>query len=188
ISLIMLWFSGYILQSADIYSEKITHITVTKPSKYWNLNRLVQILYWTLSGVNFFIPTFLVLMFVGAEGVLGTLKSITAVLVALMLYIVGRKSSQKHAMSIVLSTGIIFLVGAVLFNLTYGVLGAIIYSITCSLTGAITWYAIYTNSMEVMDKEKDYGHNLNQYALIFDNELFFNIGRIILNPRICTMG
>lgn len=177
--LFMLWFSGYILQSANIYSEKITHIAVAKPSKYWNLNRIILCTHQLLSGINFFVPTFLVLLFVGAEGAIGTIESATAVLVAIMLYWVGRKTAQRHSFSLMLATSTVFLLGSILYNLTYGVLGALIYSLTCSLTGALSWNIIYTNSMEVMDREIKHGHNHNQYALIFDNELFFNIGRIM---------
>lgn len=77
-TLFMLGLSGYILQSADIYSEKITNIFVINPSKYWNLNRLMQTIFWVVNGVNYFIPTVLVLMLVGSEGELGTLESFSA--------------------------------------------------------------------------------------------------------------
>lgn len=177
--LLMLGLSGYILQTADIYSEKITHIAVTKPSRYWNLNRLVLCLHQLLSGINFFVPTFLVLLFVGAEGAIGTIESVTALLVSFMLYWVGRKGTQKHSFSLMLATSAVFLIGSILYNLTYGALGALIYSLACSLTGALSWNILYTNSMEVMDHETKHGHNHNQYAFIFDNELFFNIGRIL---------
>ena len=179
ISIILLWVSGYMLRSANIYSEPISHLTLRKPSKYWNLNRLVHVLYWTLSGVNYFVPTILVLVFVGTEAALGTIESITALLVAVLLYIIGRKSSAKHLMTTIIATGIVFLAGALMFNFTYGFVGAIIYSVAYSLTGAVAWNSIYSNSMEVIDRESEYGSNHNQYALVLDNEIFFNLGRII---------
>jgi len=45
LAVILLCISGYILQSANIQSEKITDITIKHATRYWNLNRLVQILY-----------------------------------------------------------------------------------------------------------------------------------------------
>lgn len=179
ITLALLWLSGYLLQSADIYSEEISHLTLTKPSRYWNLNRLVHVLYWTLSGVNYYVPTILVLIFVGAEAALGTIESITALLVAILLYVIGRKSSDKHLMPTIIVTGSVFLMGAVIYNLTYGFVGAIIYSVVYSLTSAVSWNSIYSNSMEVMDRELEHGSSRNQYALVLDNEIYFNLGRIL---------
>lgn len=178
IVLILLTVSGYILQSADIYSKKIDKIVVTRPSKYWNLNRLAQFLYWILSGINAFIPSILVLMFVGEEGILGTIESVTAGVVAVVLYIVGRKTKEEHALKIILATGSVFLLGTIIYNFTYGFIGALIYTVFWSLTSSIFYNALYTNTMSVMDIEVEENENVTQYSLVFDNELFFNLGRV----------
>lgn len=178
-TLILLVISGYILQTANIYSEKIANIVVIKPSKYWNLNRLMQLIFWIVSGVNNFIPTVLILMLVGSEGELGTLESISALLIALILYYIGRKAKSNDTLKIIIGSNLIFVLGVVFLNIYFSFIGAIIYSLACAISSAITWNLMYTTSMAVMDKEIEYGHNLNQYALVFDNELFFNIGRVV---------
>lgn len=179
ITLIMLGVSGYVLQSANIYSENISNILVIKPSKYWNLNRLMQTIFWIVNGVNYFIPTVLVLMLVGSEGELGTLESFSALLIALILYYIGRKARTQDTLKIIFWASFIFVIGVIFLNVFFGLIGAIVYSLTYSISSAITWNLMYTTSMAVMDKESEHGHNHNQYALVFDNELFFNVGRII---------
>ncbi len=177
-ALILLTIGGYLLQSADIYSEQIDHVTVLHPSRRWNLNRVINVIYQSLSGINFIIPNILVLMFVGEEGILGTVESVAAIIASIMLYVVGRKSRPHHSLKIVGVASLVFLLGTVLYNFTYGHLGSLVYTVTVALTGAVAFNAIYTITMELMDQEKDAKTVTNQYALIFDNELFFNLGRV----------
>lgn len=179
IALGMLAYSGYVLKDADIYSKQIDHIMLQRPSRAWNMNRILQTIYWTLGGVNAYIPSLLVLMFVGQEGVLGTIESITSLIVAMMLYVVGRKIKSHHTLGIITISSLVFFFGAIMLYFYYGLIGALIYTVVCSLTGSPSWNTIYSNTMEVMDKEKELNPNLHQYSLVFDNEIFFNTGRVL---------
>ncbi|KKU45236.1 MAG: hypothetical protein UX62_C0039G0015 [Microgenomates group bacterium GW2011_GWA2_46_7] len=171
-AILLMTIGGYLLQSADIYSENIDHITVKRPSANWNLIRLINIIYQSLSGINFIIPNILILMFVGTEGILGTVESVVALVTAMMLYLAGRKSTTKHFLWIVTISSLVFLVGMTLYNLTYGYLGALIYTVSVALTGAIAFNPLYTVNMEIMDQEKAAKTASNQYAYIFDNQDF----------------
>lgn len=178
IAIALMTYGGYILQSADIYSEDIDYITVKHPSTNWRINRLINLIYQSLSGINFIIPNILVLMFVGDEGVLGTVESITALITAILLYFVGRKSNHKHLLWIVGIANAVFILGMIIYNFTYGYIGALVYTVSVALTGALAFNPIYTVTMEIMDQEKKSLKSSNQYAYVFDNELFFNLGRI----------
>lgn len=179
IALCMLWISGYLLQKADIYSEKITHFFPNSPSVYWNRNRLITSLYYIVAGANYFIPTLLVLLLIGLEGELGTLESATAITTALTMYYIGRKTKPKHALNIYITFSVLLIIAALIMAVSFGVVAVLIYIFISSLTLAVCWNLIYANSMEIMDYEQDLNPGSNQYALVMDNEIFFNIGRIV---------
>jgi YQGE family putative transporter len=175
----LLVISGHLMQSANIQHETIQNISLPKSTRIWNLSRLVQIIYWTLGGINFIIPTVLVLMFVGEEGILGTVESVVYLFSAVILYYLGRKTDSRHHITIVMVCAAIFLLAAILYNFTFGLVGALIYTMFCSLTSGPAWNAIYTTTMEVMDKEHGENPSVSQYGYVLDNEIFFNLGRLL---------
>lgn len=180
IAMILLYSSGKLLQRSQVSTDKIDYIVLKQPSKVWNYNRLVVTIFWLLGGINSFLPSILVLMLVGGgEGVFGTVQSIVAAMASMLLYVLGRKLRREHSLWVITICLSIFFVGAILFNLTYGFFGALIYTVIWALVWNPLWNTVYASTMELMDKEQARDPGLNQYSFIFDNEIFFNVGRVI---------
>lgn len=179
IALILLWLSGYMLQKADIYSEKITHLLPHNPSSNWYRNRLISALYYVVAGANYFIPTILTLLLIGLEGELGTLESLSAILTAILMYWIGRKTKLSRSSKIYVVAGVLYLAASLLLTYFYNLASVLFYIATSSISLSICWNLIYANSMEIMDKEQDLNPGSNQYALVMDNEIYYNLGRII---------
>lgn len=179
IALILLWFSGYLLQEADIYSEKITHLLPKNPSSNWRRNRLISALYYVVAGANYFIPTLLTLLLIGLEGELGTLESLTAILTAILMYWIGRKTQLSKSSRIYVIAGISYFLSSIFLAYSYNLASVLLYIFTSSISLSVCWNLIYANSMETMDREQDLNPGSNQYALVMDNEIFYNLGRIL---------
>lgn len=179
LALILLWFSGYLLQKADIYSEKIEHLLPHNPSSIWRRNRLIVMLYYVVAGANYFIPTLLTLLLIGREGELGTLESMTAVVTAILMYWIGRKSKAHHSPTIYIIAALAMLLSSIILSLSYNLFSVLLYIFTSAVSLSVCWNLIYANSMEIMDQEQDNNPGSNQYALVMDNEIYFNVGRIL---------
>lgn len=179
IALILLWLSGYLLQNANIYSEKITHLLPHNPSLNWQCNRLTSMIYYIVAGANYFIPTLLTLLLIGLEGELGTLESLAAIVTAILTYWIGRKIKLSNSTKIYFFAALSYLASSVYLALAYDLFSVLVYIFTSAVSLSICWNLIYANSMEVMDHEQDLNPGSNQYALVMDNEIFYNLGRVI---------
>lgn len=176
LSLILVLLAGFIVQSSDIQDVDREALFVKKPSPIWKKVRLYNLLANIVVGAEFVIPSVLVLLLVGHEGVLGLVNSGTAVLSAISLYLIGRLGTSKHVTRIVGTAIAIYFVGTAVLAIFYGPVAVLIYSAASTIGWALRWPASYSVIMEIMDKVKTGKGN---YAYVCDNELFFNLGRSI---------
>lgn len=174
ISLILVTCAGLIVQSSNIKDLKHESLFVYHHQDTWNFVRLYNILSNVVTGVEYIIPSVLVLTLVGKEDALGIISSITAIISALSLYSIGRLGKIEISWKVVRLGSYIFLLGAIFLAIFYSPGAVIFYMAVVTLSYSFRWSPSYTVVMEAMDKE---GHNDGQYAYICDNELTFNLGR-----------
>ena len=136
-------------------------------------------IYYIVAGANYFIPTLLTLLLIGLEGELGTLESLTAIVTAILTYWIGRKIKLSNSTNIYFFAALSYLASSVYLALAYDLFSVLVYIFTSAVSLSICWNLIYANSMEVMDHEQDLNPGSNQYALVMDNEIFYNLGRVI---------
>jgi hypothetical protein len=74
-----------------------------------------------------------------------------------------------------LSTSI-YLFVSLLLGFFFSPFTALVYSTLLAGASSLKWTSTYTLIMHMMDREEKRG--ASEYALVCDNELFFNIGRI----------
>lgn len=173
----LLFCSGFIVQSLNNLKITVNFLTVSNPSRAWWRLRFFNVLYNLQVGLNLTIGSVIVLLLVGNEGILGTLHAITAGISALTLYIIGRKSHVSNSWKLVAFGSLLYLVGTLTLSGIFNWIGAIVYSLVITVCWAFQWSSSYTVAMELMDKEEN--DPARQYAYVCDNELFFNIGRIL---------
>lgn len=178
IAILSLSVSGLILKSADLPEEKVKEVVVKNPTKNWNVLRLMEAIYWTMGGLNFFLPSALVLLFIGNEGILGTLQSIMSIMGALALYAIGRKVQVQGLLKVMVGGIGVLVIAAAFMSTLFNFIGALIYVTVIPAVAIIMWNMRNIVDYEVMDAEKDRGYAQEQYPFVFDSELFFNIGRV----------
>jgi MFS transporter, YQGE family, putative transporter len=131
-----------------------------------------------VGGVNIFLPTLLILTFLGNEDKLGIIAGCTSLLSALFLYIIAKKLKVQQRFllfAIGLST---LLVGAVIFSLTYSAIGVLCFNIMQGLANQPVWIGINSLTYDLIDHEQAQ-NNDSHYAYLCDREFYLNLGRVI---------
>lgn len=178
ITLFILFFSGYILRQLDIQKDLVTNIILRHPPKIWQRFRLVKILYGMFDSGSLFIPVLMVLILVGQEGSLGILQSTASIVSAIAIYFVSKKVSQKDQVKLIIIGTAFGIAATVFFGFTYSAVGVIVYFILDAVAIPFHWagYAPLANdTIDFCSK----GSENHDYAFIFDEELFLNLGRIL---------
>ena len=93
---IFLSLSGYAVIKTDYISPSIKSFLVIKPSFAWQIKRITLLGIGLFEGLGYFIPSIIVLKYLGNEGVLGTLTALSSLISALLIYIFARKSNTSN--------------------------------------------------------------------------------------------
>jgi YQGE family putative transporter len=122
-------------------------------------------------------PVMLIMRLVGEEGSVGSIQSSGAVLSAILLYWLGRKSAPKHRLKIFAAGLLLFVIGATVNMLRFDALGAIVF-VGCLVFARplldLAYFPIQLGVMEcVASKEQR-----NPFAYIFNHELGLYFGRL----------
>lgn len=173
--------AGLLLLIAAYLSTKIvfppmsfTTIIPQKISPRWRVNRLIQIVYWSYEGLNFFLPTALIMFVSNSEGIVGSFDSVIAVITTSIAYFIGRKLSNTNMPKLFILGTVLLTVGAFGLTLHLSLITILLYSLVSSLGYVLRWNPLYAYLMDIIDEEPT-----DNYSLIVDNEIFFNIGRMI---------
>lgn len=146
-------------------------------SKKWHVVRLLTFGIGLLDGLSAFLVSLLVLAGIGHEGTLGTVDSVTAIFLGILFYIYGRKARVHHQKTTYVFSVSIGIVASIF--LLFGVkeaLGVIVFTALYYFSIAFIWLSTDPMVMDIMDEEINKKHG-NRYCLVFDRELFLNIGR-----------
>ena len=121
-------------------------------------------------------PSMLVMTFVGNESTLGVLQSISAIVSAVLLYILGRFTSPKHRIWIFSAGLLLFALGGAFNTVLYSATGVIAFMLCLVLARPLMDMGYFPIQMRVIDyvsrKEKR-----SSYTYIFVHELGLYIGR-----------
>jgi YQGE family putative transporter len=169
--------SALLMLFSGISNSTIKECVIRRISPIGRVRRVSVIGTNFLTGINFFVPSVLVMLTLGREGALGTVESITAFLSSIVLYFIGRKTSVKNSYAFYVFSLVMFVVFSLSLGVFYSKLFILLFLITNTIFGAIRWTSSYALTMEAMDEELKEDEQLEEYALVCDNELFFNIGR-----------
>jgi len=175
----LLFVSGLIMKLANFEDIGSAQLFVTKKSKNWQMARIINFVYSLLYGVNIFYPAVLILYFGAKEGIVGTLQAVTQLLAAMSLYVLARKMKVSQFISLMTISHLAYLVSFILLGWKFSLVTAIIYIIIVTLFEVARWNSSYTLVMNAMDQELAKQADDAGYAYVFDNEIFFNFGRII---------
>jgi YQGE family putative transporter len=121
-------------------------------------------------------PAILIMTLVGDEGTLGIVQSISGILTAFMLYILGRTTKPKHRIYIFAVGMTIFLVGALSNQILFSAIGVIVFVLCKVLFMPLHDIAYFPIQMRVIDT-LSVKENRSEYAYIFNHEFGLYLGR-----------
>lgn len=196
-STLMGWFSGNItgayrvitgivfaltiLASWVIHQEKFRNpkqkkFLFWKFDKLWNKMLILAGLKGMVQGYLVTAPAILIMRLVGDEGSLGTIQSISGLIAAIMLYVLGRTAKPKHRIYIFAFGITIFLIGALTNGILYSALGVMIFVLCRVLFMPLHDIAYFPIQMRIIDV-LSVKENRSEFAYIFNHEFGLYAGR-----------
>ncbi|MBN2273742.1 MAG: MFS transporter [Bacteroidales bacterium] len=172
-----------ILASIIIHSEKYrnprrTRFIFFKFDKLWRKMLLLSSLKGLAQGYLVTAPAILIMRLVGDEGSLGTIQSLSGILSALMLYVLGRISKPHHRIYIFSVGLVIFFIGTLVNGIAFSATGVIVFVICKVLFMPLHDIAYFPIQLKVIDV-LSYKEDRNQYAYIFNHEFGLYVGRFV---------
>lgn len=178
LALISILFGGLTLLRAKFETPIVNQIWQPVISKRWNSVRMVNVAIGILETIVPLISTLLILRFLGKEGILGTITATVGIFTIILYYLYGRLAKQNHRSTVLIMALTASFLLAFFLMVGQGMLPIFVYVLLAGLP--ITFYMLAYDpwQLDIMDKELS-NNPQEKYALIFDCELFLNIGRVI---------
>jgi len=107
---------------------------------------------------------------------LGTIQSLSGVLSAIVLYILGRVSKPQHRIYIFSAGLVIFFIGTLVNGIAFSASGVIVFVICKVLFMPLHDIAYFPMQLKVIDV-LSFKENRNQFAYLFNHEFGLYIGR-----------
>lgn len=174
-ALIFLSIAGLLVRGLSINVDKLKSVFFKNESQRWNLFRSIVFLRGISSGIFLFLPTLVILIFIGKEGALGTIQSSISLVTAIFVYYIGRKVGINNRFKVMFFGIVIVLTGASIFSFFYSSLAALIYICLNTFSNPLILTPSQNLYFETLEKEGQLKHH--PYNYIFDQEVFLNLGR-----------
>ena len=175
--LVLLVGAGFLSSIKDFPAPKITLFWPKKISLDWKLFRVFVTASTVQMAVGSTVMEIMTLLFLGDEGVLGTFKSILAIIVGVAIYAIGRKMKPKDRFKLLVFSAFPLLISALLLLVKFNQLTLMFYIISMILSANIFWF-VYIPIMSKATEMQGDGQMKDNYVYILDHELFINLGRI----------
>lgn len=179
VAFILLFLSGLLLLRQKYDKERITNVHLVNPTLRWWKVRLLMVGIGMAESASIFLPTVLVLIHLGNEGILGSLNAVVSILSAAAMYLFGRLAHVHHRKSLFLFSIIMGIAGSLILTLYQTNIGVVLYICINSFAVMAMWLAGEPMMLDIVDEERIRG-STEKYAFVFDRELFLNIGRILI--------
>lgn len=178
LAVLALLAAGLIIQQVPFEDPDVRDASRIKFSPMWQRARLLSLTIGIVDAPLYILPTVLVLLSLGNEGVLGTVNSLIAVLIAGATYVFGRTYHKSQFYPVFTAFLFVFAIAGIPLLWSTGV-GTIIWYLLCSsVADNLIWIANEPMLMDMQDEEARRG--IPHYRLIIDREWFIDGGRIIM--------
>ncbi|WP_321517548.1 MFS transporter [uncultured Bacteroides sp.] len=142
----------------------------------WYKQLLLACLKGLVQGFLVTAPAILVLKFIGNEGALGVIQSISGGLTAILIYILGRATKPRHRIYVFGTGMIIFLIGTLFNGTLFSAAGVIIFVLCKVIFQPLHDLAYFPIMMKVIDVVSKI-EKRNKYAYILSHEFGLFLGR-----------
>lgn len=177
VAFILIIISGFMVLKNNYQTPKIGKLFITRPTSTWQKKRLIHLGLGLVEGLSFFLPSLLILIMLGNEGVLGTMSAASSILSAIFIYYYGRKSSIGDHRRYFISSVILNLFLSLLLALFFHKLTVILFTLLNGLIINFFWLTASPLIMRNIDLDS-FNSEDTRFSYIFDSEIFLNIGRV----------
>jgi YQGE family putative transporter len=170
--------SACIILRGDFESPKLPRFVYFSFHALWNKLLVLAAFKGMVQGFLVTAPAMLIMhVMKGAEGTLGTVQSVGAVLSAVLMYVIGRRAKPEHRLTI-FGWGIwLFALGALLNGALFNSLAVILFMICMMFAQALLDIAYFPIQMKVIDHVAKLERR-NDYAYILSHEAGLYFGRL----------
>lgn len=174
--LVILFISGTVIKSSSVTNVEVNHIFLKKSDEVWKKYRVFAFINGLLDGmIGGFLPTLMVLTFIGQENALGTIQSLTALIAVIITYNIGKKIATHKRLPLMVISILFLIAGSLGFSILYSALGVIFFLTLLSVANPLYWVSASSLNYDLIERENREGHH---YSYIFDQELFVSAGRV----------
>jgi YQGE family putative transporter len=175
---ILTLLSSIVIHRGSFSNPVLKKFVYFKFDRLWYKMLVLSGLKGLAQGYLVTLPAILVMRLVGNEGSLGLIQSISGIITAIVLYILGRVSKPNHRIYIFTAGYIIFFIGALFNGLLFSSVGVMIFVLAKVLYQPLHDIAYFPIQMKVINllaaKNKR-----SEFAYIFNHEFGLYIGRFI---------
>ena len=174
--LVVLFISGTVIKSSSVTNVEVNHIFLKKSDEVWKKYRVFAFINGLLDGlIGGFLPTLMILTFIGQENALGTIQSLTALIAVIITYNIGKKIATHKRLPLMVISIFFLIAGSLGFSILYSALGVIFFLTLLSIANPLYWVSASSLNYDLIERENQDGHH---YSYIFDQELFVSAGRV----------
>ncbi len=149
---------------------------VKNPSQSWRYARMFTLLDGLATGRHFYIPALIVLYLVGNEEILGIFEAISAVVLSVVIYTIGRYMPSHKRVYWMGFGMVLYTVVSIVFSVSFDATGTVLYRTVYPMALALLWITVVPIRLEIIEKVSK-SKNMH-FAYLTDNEIYLNIGRI----------
>lgn len=176
LSFLLLLVVGGIVARGTYATPRPARITRFSVRPLLNRRRSLAFVLGLVNAWGFIVPV-LVLLYLGSEGILGTLTAAAALFVSLCMYAYGRFGSVHQRYQLTLLSSFAFLGSTVVLAFVSQPLGVLAYVLLSGPARQFFFTGIEPIILAETDREMD-GDTESRYSFIVDNEVFLNLGRV----------
>lgn len=175
---ILTLFSSFVIHKGKYKNPVLKKFVYFRFDRLWNKMLVLSSLKGLTQGYLVTLPAILVLRIIGDEGSLGLVQSISGIITAIVLYVLGRVTKPKHRIYIFSAGYIIFLIGALFNGILFSTLGVLVFVLCKVIYQPLHDIAYFPIQMRVINLLS--GKNKrSEFAYIFNHEFGLFAGRIL---------
>ncbi|MDX9882239.1 MAG: hypothetical protein RBS73_09245 [Prolixibacteraceae bacterium] len=176
--LVLSVIASIILSKGKFGRPKSPKFIYFKFHKLWYSMLKMAVLKGLVQGFIVTAPSLLIFKFIGNEGALGTVQSVSALITAFLMYFIGRKAKPEHRLLILAFALILFVVGAIFNSVLYNSISVYVFLLCLVIARPLFDIAYFPIQLKVIDYVAS-AEKRNEYTYICNHEFGLYVGRLI---------
>lgn len=169
-------YLGSVIKKMKITTPQVSDIILQNGTKYWNFARGITALLGMFAGVMAFLPSLMVLAYIGKEDMLGIMQSLAAVVTGIIMYSIARSFNTMFRVRMIALSLIGVFASSLILAFSFNPVGIFVFITLMTITLQILMVETNSVVLDLVDKENAV-HD-QKYKYVFDLEMVLNVGRV----------